>query len=114
MTTQTGYTHEVHTRFYALDRDEDISGISGSGRIAYAIDIAGEHGVLLVWDTNWVTVDWRPDMTVLEAIHGHNGATRITPLEPGVDEAAIERARDLLRQVRGRAASTLHIAELIA
>lgn len=72
-------TAGLHATVYVLERDQDKSGISGTGRVAYAIEM--RSGVLLVWDTEWVTIDWRPDMAVLEAIHGHQGATRIVPVE---------------------------------
>lgn len=90
-------------RFYALDRDTDVSGVSGPGRIAYALE--RDTGVLLVWDTDWITVDWRPSMQVLGQIHGHNGATRIVPLDD--DCAAQQKAVELLRQVASPAMATL-------
>ncbi len=96
-------------RFWALDRDEDVSGISGSGRIAYAIQLA--TGVLLVWDTDWVTVDWRPDMATLEAIHGHGGATRIVPLDE--DVAARAHALRLLARVHPGMVRTAAEAEVL-
>jgi hypothetical protein len=65
----------VTRRFY-LQRDLDISGISGPGRVADVI----------LWEDGAVTLRWRSDMpsTVnwscldhVEKVHGHNGATRI-------------------------------------
>lgn len=90
---------------WALDRDRDVSGVSGPGRIAYALEAPDASGVLLAWDTEWVTIDWRPSMQVLEQIHGHNGATRITDVS-GEPEAR-ERALTLLRSVVGPASTTL-------
>lgn len=89
---------------WALDRDQDVSGVSGPGRIAYALEAPDASGVLLVWDTDWVTVDWRPSMRVLEQIHGHNGATRITDVSD--EPEARERALTLLRSVVGPASKT--------
>lgn len=100
---------ELIRQWWALDRDEDISGTSGKGRVAYALDLPG-FGVLLVWDTAWVTVDWRPDLETLRLIHGHDGATRLTPLDPETDRDAINRARDLLVKVGHRAYTTLAVA----
>lgn len=85
----------AQVKVYALERDRDVSGISGIGRVAYAIEMSA--GVLLVWDTEWATIDWRPDMTVLEAIHGHDGATRIVPV--GRDSQERRHAMELAAQV---------------
>jgi hypothetical protein len=83
-------------RYWALDRDHDASGVSGTGRVAYAIELVS--GVLLLWDAGGGhTVDWRPSMAALRAIHGHGGATRLTPLDD--DPAARQRAIELLRQL---------------
>jgi hypothetical protein len=96
--------------YYALDRDTDVSGVSDTGRVAYALDFG--KGVLLVWDTQWATVDWRRDMATLEQIHGHGGLTRVTPLTG--DEGADGRARadELLRAVHQQAAATFAIADV--
>lgn len=88
-------------RLYALDRDRDESGVSGTGRVAYAFNLP--TGVLVVWDAEKVTLDWRPDMAAVVAIHSHNGATRITPLD---DPADWDRATVLLREVIHRALDT--------
>lgn len=103
VTTPNG-SASTTARYFALDRDQDPSGVSGLGRIAYAIDLGARPagpGVLLVWDTGHVTVDWRPSMDVLTDIHGHDGKTRLTPLDPDdwVDAPAIARARELLGSV---------------
>jgi hypothetical protein len=99
----------VGWRFWALDRDEDVSGVSGTGRKAYVIEALDYPGCLLVWDTSWVTVDWRPSMEVLEAIHGHDGRTRFTPLDDAPE--ARERALTLWRQVQHRATATFEAAQ---
>lgn len=109
MSTPNAASADLIGRYFALDRDADISGISGNGRVAYALDLPG-FGALLAWDTQWPTVDFRPSMAILESIHGHNGATRITPLHPDTDAEAIERARTLLREVGPQAFTTLSVA----
>jgi len=91
-----------HVRYYGVDRDIDATGTSGTGRVAYAIELPS--GALLVWDTQWVTIDWRPNMATLEAINGHNGATRFTPLDD--DPAARKRAMELLLQANAPAFTT--------
>jgi|GEM_PF-6394194 len=68
-------------RLFALERDTDVSGISGTGRVA--------DGVL--WPDGTVTVRWRGQRpsTVnwnsiedVAAINGHGGATRIVFAAP--------------------------------
>jgi hypothetical protein len=62
---------------FHLQRDEDETGISGTGRVAEGVEfsdgpvvlrwIVGEHRSTVVWQS----------MEAVEAIHGHNGRTRI-------------------------------------
>ena len=64
-------------RRFELHRDTDVSGVSGTGVVAEGAQftdgpavvrwIVGEHRSTVVW----------PDVAAVEAIHGHNGATRI-------------------------------------
>jgi hypothetical protein len=62
-------------RLFVLDRDTDVSGISGTGVVADGV----------VWPNEMVTLCWRgenPSVVVWQsldaamAIHGHDGATR--------------------------------------
>lgn len=94
-------------RYYALDRDVDVSGVSGTGRKGYVIEMV-EYGVLLVWDTDHHTVDWRPDMAAVHSIHGHDGKTRFTPVDD--DEDAVAAAHALLGKVYVAACATLEAA----
>lgn len=63
-------------RLFHLQRDTDVSGVSGSGRVADGVR----------WPDGTATVRWRGDRASTvnwdrvedaEAIHGHGGATRI-------------------------------------
>lgn len=64
-------------RTFRLERDHDVSGVSGTGVVAEGIEFAdghcavrwitGEHRSTVVWDS----------VASVEAIHGHNGATRV-------------------------------------
>lgn len=62
-------------RLFVLQRDEDISGVSGTGIVADGV----------VWPNDMVTVCWRGECASVAvwqrlddaiAIHGHNGATK--------------------------------------
>lgn len=64
-------------RTFVLVRDEDVTGISGTGRVAEGIEfsngkvavqwIVGDHKSTVVWDS----------IESVKAIHGHGGATRV-------------------------------------
>jgi hypothetical protein len=64
-------------RLFALVRDEDVTGISGTGVVAHGVQwpdgtvtirwCAGEHHSTVVWDS----------LEAVEKIHGHGGATTI-------------------------------------
>lgn len=100
---------ELIRSWWALDRDADVSGVSGTGRVAYALDLPG-FGALVFWDSRWKTVDFRESLEQVAEISGHGGATRLTKLEPEADADAIERARTLLADVGHRAYTTLAVA----
>ncbi|MEU7384746.1 hypothetical protein AB0A91_33195 [Streptomyces sp. NPDC042207] len=79
-------------RLFHLQRDHDISGVSGTGRVA--------NGVL--WPDGTVALRWigdRPStvhwdrLSDAVAIHGHDGATRIVwaDEQPPADQAAVLR-----------------------
>lgn len=62
---------------FHLERDEDVSGVSGIGVVAEGVEFddgtvvlrwtAGEHHSTVVW----------ADIHSVEVIHGHDGRTRI-------------------------------------
>lgn len=64
-------------RTFRLERETDVSGVSGTGTVAEGVVfrdgtvavrwIVGEHRSTVVWDS----------IEAVEAIHGHNGATRV-------------------------------------
>lgn len=64
-------------RVFELYRDVDVSGISGTGKVAEGVEFsdgrvvlhwcAGEHVSTVVWNS----------IADVEAIHGHGGRTRI-------------------------------------
>lgn len=64
-------------RTFYLEREQDVTGISGTGRVAEGVQfsdgvvairwIVGEHRSTVVW----------PNVEAVEAIHGHGGATRL-------------------------------------
>jgi hypothetical protein len=65
-------------RIFELHRDVDETGISGTGVVAELVEFS-DGVVSLRWLTEWPTsVVWYDrGMESVEAIHGHNGKTRI-------------------------------------
>lgn len=62
-------------RRFVLQRNEDVSGISGTGVVAEGVEFS-DGRVALRWVTNQhrSTVLWE-SMEAVQAIHGHNGST---------------------------------------
>lgn len=65
-------------RRFQLQRDVDVSGVSGTGTVAEGIEFT-DGTVALRWCSDWPTsvVFHDRGMAAVEAIHGHGGATRI-------------------------------------
>lgn len=71
----------AHRRF-VLQRDVDVSGVSGTGVVAEGV--AFSSGVVaLTWLSDWPTSVVFHDRGIesVEAVHGHGGATRIVWLD---------------------------------
>lgn len=71
-------------RRFELHRDEDVSGVSGTGVVAEGVAFGGDGPVALRWTSEWPTSVVFHDRGIesLEAVHGHNGRTRIVWLDP--------------------------------
>jgi len=65
-------------RAFELHRDVDETGVSGTGVVAEGIEFS-DGVVCLRWLTEWPSsvVHYERGMASVEAIHGHNGKTRI-------------------------------------
>lgn len=65
-------------RAFRLVRDEDVTGVSGTGVVAEGVEFSSGV-VALTWLSEWPTSVVFHDRGVdsVEAIHGHGGATRI-------------------------------------
>lgn len=77
-------SHILPRRFHLL-RVEDASGVSGTGRVAEGVEFSNGF-VVLSWLTQFSSLGTYPNLHVLEAIHGHEGRTRVVfddpPFEP--------------------------------
>ena len=63
-------------RRFELHRDVDATGVSGTGIVAEGVQF-GNGYCALTWNTLNTSVAFYPSIVTLEAIHGHNGQTRI-------------------------------------
>ena len=96
-----------HRRF-VLMRDEDVTGVSGTGVVAEGVHWTEADVVALRWTSAWPTsvVFHERGIASVEAVHGHGGKTRIVWLDsaeplPAPDgrtegQAVVEVPRELL------------------
>lgn len=72
----------MHLRFL-LQRDQDETGVSGTGVVAEGVWWPDGDVVALRWTSDWPTsvVFHDRGLESVEAIHGHNGKTRIVWLD---------------------------------
>ena len=68
-------------RMFHLVRIEDVSGISGTGIVAEGV-LFSTGKCVLAWVTEYQSVAVYDSIEELEAIHGHNGRTKIEWLGP--------------------------------
>lgn len=63
-------------RLFHLVRDKDISGVSGTGIVAEGVEFTSGT-VVMTWLTMHHSVVVYPNIKELEAIHGHEGNTKV-------------------------------------
>jgi hypothetical protein len=68
-------------RRFQLERDVDVSGISGTGAVAYGAQ-APDGTCVLWWASGLESTAIYPNMDTLLAIHGHGGMTRAVYIDP--------------------------------
>jgi len=59
-----------------LERVEDNSGVSGTGRVAEGV-VFSNGWCALTWLTEYTSVTFYQSIADVEAIHGHKGNTKI-------------------------------------
>lgn len=90
----------MNGQWYAAVRDVDVTQISGTGVIGWVVE--AEHGFLMFWDTvldgeATETVEWFRNVRKFEVIHGHQGCTRLVPVE----DSHADRGRELMGNITG-------------
>jgi hypothetical protein len=61
---------------FTLERNSDVSGVSGTGTVAEGVMFSNGRAALS-WRTDLTSTAVYDSICDLEAIHGHNGATTI-------------------------------------
>ncbi|MFF9097602.1 hypothetical protein ACF1AX_31330 [Streptomyces sp. NPDC014802] len=72
-------------RLFVLQRDRDITGVSGSGPVADGVQFQ-DGTVILRWRARPSVAVWH-DLELMLSVHGHDGATRVV----WADEEAVTR-----------------------
>jgi hypothetical protein len=73
-------------RRFRLVRDEDVSGVSGTGLVAEGCTFSDGH-VALHWLGRWPATTGHEHIDAVYEIHGHEGLTRVVWLDT---EAPVE------------------------
>lgn len=71
---------QSNMRRFILQRNEDASGVSGTGTVAEGIEFTGGK-VAMTWLTPMAIVEVADSIHVIEAIHGHEGRTIVVWLD---------------------------------
>jgi hypothetical protein len=74
----------MQPRAFVLQRDEDVTGVSGTGVVAQGVEFA-DGTVALRWLSAWPTsvVFHDRGLDAVRAVHGHDGRTRIVFADEG-------------------------------
>lgn len=82
MSTIESVELDLTVRRFVLSRDKDISGVSGTGIVAEGVEFSdGTVGLRWVGANPTSVVFHDNGVKSVEAIHGHNGATKIVWLD---------------------------------
>ncbi|MFE9286654.1 hypothetical protein [Streptomyces olivaceus] len=74
-------------RLFELHRDVDVSGVSGTGKVAEGAIFSDGHAAIH-WLGTWPTTTPHPSVASIKAVHGHGGATRIVLADDPSDRLA--------------------------
>lgn len=73
-------TNMTNGRRFTLERIEDVSGVSGMGRVAEGIEFHDKQ-VAISWFGTYHSTEIHPSIQQVEAIHGHQGKTIVVWLD---------------------------------
>jgi len=72
-------------RLFYLDRVKDVSGVSGTGRVAEGV-VFDDNSAVLRWLTKLASTAVYSNMEHLIQIHSHGGDTKITYADDPIDQ----------------------------
>ncbi len=72
-------------RFY-LQRNEDESGVSGTGKVAEGVEFE-DGACAMQWLSHTTSITFFRNVRQLTAIHGHGGKTKIVWIDPDTLES---------------------------
>jgi hypothetical protein len=107
-------------RFY-LKREEDVSGVSGTGRVADGVEF--ENGLCAVtWKSEYPSITVYQSVTVLEKVHTHKGKdkTKLVWVDPKFEELEVkaketkDREREEMEAEEAAEEAALHEQEELA
>lgn len=68
-------------RLFELNRHKDITGISGEGLVAYAVEFTRSKRCAVSWQSNTPSVAIHSSLRTATAVHGHNGASTFKQID---------------------------------
>lgn len=74
--TEVRVSTDVEARPFFLERSSDVSGHSGTGRVAEGVEFV-DGRVVMVWQTEHPSAAFYSSIRMVERIHGHDGASRV-------------------------------------
>lgn len=74
--TEVRVSTDVEARPFALERTTDVSGLSGTGRVAEGVEFV-DGRVVMVWQSEQPSAALYSSIRMVERIHGHDGASRV-------------------------------------
>lgn len=73
-------------RPFHLQRDTDVTGVSGTGIVADGVLFDDDTAVVYWRGEDRSVVTWR-SLAALKRVHGHDGKTRVVFLDGGKDDS---------------------------
>ena len=70
----------THMRRFVLRRDEDVSGMSGTGIVAEGCEFSSGL-VTMTWLSHFTSVVFYQNIKEVDTIHGHEGRTHVVFLD---------------------------------
>ena len=98
-TLWNGYKKRVSMKTFYLNRTEDESGVSGTGKVAQGV-IFDNGKVALTWLGEHSTVTIFEDIEEVTTIHGHGGKTKVV-IEYNWKKAFLKLRKSLKKIISG-------------